>query len=154
MAPIPNLRPWLLQPFPATYDLESATPTEMVAKIHGAMNTLIDNYNKFIVDMEKEMQTLSQGSATEIQNFKQSVEKRIGDQFNELNAQFIKLRADLLEYTAQYLAENVEGVLPVITSADNGKLLQAINGVWTPVTPTFTYDPETETLNFTIGGGA
>lgn len=154
MVPIPTLRPWLLQPFPAIYDLESATPTEMVAKIHGAMNTLINNYNNFVVEMEKEMQTLSQGSATEIQNFKESVEKRIGAQFDELNAQFLKLRADLLEYAAQYLAENVEGVLPPITTADNGKLLQAVNGVWTPVTPTFTYDPETETLNFTIAGGA
>jgi hypothetical protein len=153
MAPIPNLRPWLQQPFPAIYDLESATPTEMVAKIHGAMNTLIENYNNFVVDMEKEMQTLSQGSAAEIQDFKQSVEKRIGSQFDELNAQFLKLKADLLEYAAQYLAENVQGVLPPATTADNGKLLQVINGKWTTATPAFTYDPETESLNLIIGEG-
>lgn len=150
MVPIPTLRPWLLQPFPSIYELQSATNTEMVAKLHGAMNNLITNYNKFVEDISTELETFSGSTSTEIQIFTQSVEKRINDQFNELNAQFLKLQADLREYAAQYL-ESVQGVLPPATTADNGKILQVLKGEWTLATPAFKYDPETESLNLIIG---
>ena len=47
----------LINKTPAVYDLESATAIEMVSKLYGAMQTLIDEYNKYTETLNKNIDT-------------------------------------------------------------------------------------------------
>lgn len=48
-----RLPKWVIpHKFPAMFDTDSATAIEMTAKLYGAMNSLIEEYNKFIENVE------------------------------------------------------------------------------------------------------
>lgn len=53
MKPINPLPMWCIPDIhPAFFDSESATAIEMVAKLYGAIKSIIENYNAFIEDVE------------------------------------------------------------------------------------------------------
>lgn len=113
MSRLPLLPKWLLPtPWPSIYDLDSKTPTEMVAKLYGAMSGMIEDYNKFVDEINEEIQTFTSSSTEEIKNFKQSVEQRLKCKFNDLDKQIAKLRLELKKHTDETLekAFNVFGV--------------------------------------------
>ena len=154
MSRIPLLPRWVLgSTLPSAYDSESATVQEMVSKVQGAMNALITDYNAFVDQINGEISSYSASSAEEIENIRKSVEERLRCKFNDIDARLGEIKSDLLQYTQKYLQENIQGALPIISAADEGKLLQVIGGSWQAAVPTFSYDPETEALSLTIVGG-
>lgn len=154
MSRIPLLPKWALPPtMPSVYEMESATALEMTSKLYGAMQKLIEDYNAFIEGINTEIKSYTTTSTAEIEEIRKSVEQRLICQFQKMDQDFAALRVELMKHATDYIAENVQGALPVVSSADDGKLLQVIGGKWTMNTPTFTYDPETESLNFNINGG-
>lgn len=128
-----NLLPkWaLLNPLPAIYDFESVTPLQQTARVYGAMQEMIREYNAFADLINKEMQSFVGSSEEEIKNFKKSVEERIRCKFNDMDATFAKIKSDLVTYTNDYLAK--VPALPVVYDTDNEKVARVINGVWQAV---------------------
>lgn len=64
-----RLPKWVLtNKYPAFYDTESASVIEQTAKVYGAMNTLIDEYNAFVDSVNENMATFE---AEEIQKFEE-----------------------------------------------------------------------------------
>lgn len=138
----------LVTPFPAAYDFESLTITQQTARVYGAMNEMIREYNNFVDQINKEIESFVGSSETEISNFKESIEKRIHCKFEDMDANFAKIKSDLTTYTNDYLAS--VPALPIVGSADEGKIMIVSGGKWVPYNPTFTYDPDTETLTLNI----
>lgn len=106
---------WVLpDKFPALYDTESATAIEMTAKLYGAMNGLIDEYNKFVdgvnaeiekfeSDTNKDNDTFKIAMAQQFQDFidvvelkLQSQDKEIEDAFNYMKNNIAKTTADII----------------------------------------------------------
>lgn len=69
-----NLPDWrLTNRFPTHYDCESGTTIEMTAKVYAAMQQLINEYNQFVVELNKELAQFKGETNVEIEQFKQCV---------------------------------------------------------------------------------
>ena len=65
---------WVLtNRYPSIYDSESHTAIEMVAKVYGAMNGMIDEFNKFIDEVNTAIVEHNECVDTEIDSFKKCV---------------------------------------------------------------------------------
>lgn len=128
-----NLLPkWRLTgALPSVNDFESATAIEMVAKVYNAMNGLINEYNEFADQINKDVSNFTESGQQEIANFKESVEERIRCKFNDLDASLAKIKTDLVTYTNDYLA--TVPALPVVSASDNAKFMSVVNGTWAAV---------------------
>lgn len=155
MSRIPLLPLWEFpNTSPAFYESESFTAQEMTAKAYGAMRNMVADYNKFAEEINREIETFTGSSNAEVQNFKESVEQRLRCKFEDLDARMGEIKAETLRYAAEHLENAAPGALPVISEADEGKLLQVIGGKWAAAIPAFVYDPVTEAISLTIVGGA
>lgn len=120
---------WALLETPSViYDFESVTAIQQTARVYGAMNQMITEYNNFAEAINKEIAEFVGSSETEISNFKESIEKRILCKFKDMDATFAKIKTDIISYTNEYL-EKVRG-LPVVSESDNNKFAQVVNGMW------------------------
>lgn len=131
---------------PAFHDVESATALEAGAKVYGAMNKLIEEYNSLATELNKEIENFTGGTAQEIQNFKETVDRRLCEKFNDLNARMGEIKAELLAFNNAWLGQYTNAALPGATAADNGKLLGVVDGTWAKVG--LVYNPVTESLEF------
>lgn len=131
---------------PVFNDFESATALEATAKVYAAMNKLIEECNTLADELSREMASFSGGTAAEIQNFKETVEKRMCHKFDDLNARMGEIKVEILKFNNEWLAQHTTAVLPAVSAADNGLLLGVRNGVWAKVE--LIYDPNTEALGF------
>ena len=154
MSRLPLLPKWVLPPtLPSVYDSESATALEMVAKCYGATSAMIEEYNSWVDEINAVIETFTGSSTQEIENFKKTVEERLRCKFEDLDNKMGEIKAEMLRFAAQHI-ENMEfDSLPPVSSADTGKLMQVVGGVWSAAIPAFVYDPETESLDFTLTGG-
>ena len=122
MQRLPN---WVLaNPFPAIHDFESLTVLDQTARIYGAMNKLIEEYNNFVDEANK--------FAASQQQARSEFELRITKVMNEFMCS-----------TEQYMKQNLESTAE--------KLLNEATAAGA-VTVTEVYDPVTESLNMVIGG--
>ena len=154
MQPLPK---WVMpSTLPAAYETESVTALEGVIRLHGTVRKLIDEYNKLTDELQKDIAEYEASSSKEIQSFKDAMGHRLACKFKDLTAIVNEAKTELTKFATEWLQENTPaGVLPVITEADNGKILIAKDGAWVPYFPAaaFSYDPATESLVFnTIGG--
>lgn len=155
MSRMPILPVWVLPPtLPSFYEAEGMTALESAAKVYGAMREMITDYNKFVEEINEQIRILNDSTSTEIQEIRESVEKRLQCKFYDLDAKMGEIKAELRVYAREYMEQIAPDTLPDVTTADNDKLLGVKNGVWTPVTATdMKYDPATESLTFNIVGG-
>ena len=65
----------LVNPLPSFHDVESGTVIEMTAKVYGAMNDLINEYNKFAEEVNKELDGIATKTVDEQREFISSVTK-------------------------------------------------------------------------------
>jgi hypothetical protein len=119
-----TLPKWLLaNPFPALHDFESLTVIDQTARIYGAMNQLIEEWNKMI-------EQLSGFEKSETES-REEFELKITKVIREFMCSWEQKTADLEKFAETI----INGAL------SEGKL--TIREV---------YDPETESLNMIIGG--
>lgn len=137
----------LVHSFPAVYDLESLTATQQTARVYGAMQEMIREYNNFADQINKEIVEFIGSSEEEISNFKKSVEERICCKFRDMDAAFAKMKVDLTHYADDKIVEVYNQYL-------NGYVDQRINEKIAAgeIPITLVYDPATETLNIAAGG--
>ena len=119
-----NLPKWVLaNPFPAIHDFESLTVLDQTARIYGAMNQLIDEWNKMI-------EQLSSFEKSETET-REAFELKITKVIMEFMCSMNQKTADLEEYAKTILNEAIQAGRITITEV---------------------YDPETESLNMVVGG--
>lgn len=76
----PRLPHWVIpNKFPAFYDSESVTAIEMTAKIYKHVENLIDDYNKFVDNMNKAIEDFENGVTTDVELFKVSIRQEFQD---------------------------------------------------------------------------
>lgn len=123
-----TLPKWVLaNPIPAIHDFESLTVLEQTARIYGAMNSLIVEYNTFADQVNK---AVSEFTGTE-ENSRKEFENLITKVMREFQCSIEKhLVLNLDTTAAEYLNSAI----------NEGRI-------------TLEYDPETENLNFNITGG-
>lgn len=150
---IPLLPLWVMpSTLPSVYDSESKTIQEMTARLHGTMRSMIEDYNKFAEQLNKEITEALTGNNLEIENFKRSVEQRLCCKFQELDTKIAEFRVSMKDETREYVKSYVEELLLAEVSETASELInQAIrNGT---ITITEVYDPNTESLNMVTTGG-
>lgn len=108
---IPLLPKWVLNSNnPAFYDTESATAIEMVAKLYGSMNTLIDDYNKFVDNTNQIITDFNESTTKDIELFKVAMRQEFQDFINVVE---LKLQSQdkEIEYAVSYMKTNLTATL-------------------------------------------
>lgn len=119
-----TLPKWVLaNPFPAIHDFESLTVIEQTARIYGAMNQLIDEWNKMIEQLSG-----FEKSETEA---REDFELKITKVIREFICSWEQKTSDLEAFAETILNEAIAAGRITITEV---------------------YDPETESLNMVVGG--
>lgn len=156
MSRIPILPRWMIpSSLPSVYEGESATAIEMVSKIYGAMRTMIEDYNKFVEDINKEIAKFTGSSAAENEEFKKSVEKRLRCKFEDLDAHLSKIQVDMKKYADSTLAQYVTIVQEYIDTQLPEYAAAAVNEAIRTgqLEVAAVYDPEAEELDIIANGG-
>lgn len=119
---------WILaNPFPAIHDFESLTVLEQTARIYGAMNALIDEYNKFADTVNDQLSAFEETEEEARKEFELQITKVI----REFMCSWDQKTTDLKEFATLIINEAIKAGTVTITEV---------------------YDPETESLNMIIGG--
>jgi hypothetical protein len=115
---------WIIaNPFPALHDFESLTVLDQTARIYGAMNQLIDEWNKMI-------EQLSAFEKSETES-REEFELKLTKVIREFICSWEQKTNDIQEFTRTVINEAIQAGGLKITEV---------------------YDPETESLNMVIGG--
>ena len=124
-----NLLPkWaMLNNFPAIHDFESLTVIEQTARVYGAMNTLINEYNKFADTVNDQLSLFTESEQNARKEFEHNITKVIREFMCDWNSKI----ADLNGIVETAINEALK----------NGQIAVAVE-----------YDPSTETLNIIAGG--
>lgn len=128
---------------PAFYDTESGSAIEQMAKVYGAMQTLIDEYNKFADNLNKALQSFELETKEEQECFKKCVTELVETYIKSIDITIDK--QDLkIDNAIKYMTEN-------IVSTTTELVNEAISKG--QITIVEVYDPEAESLNMTTTGG-
>lgn len=135
---------WVLtNPYPSIYETESGTAIQMVAKVYGAMNSLIEEYNKFADEVNKQIIEYNDSITKDNEQFKccitQIVENYIKSIDMKIDEQDLKIEKAVL-YMKDNLSESIMKELE--RQLNSGE-----------ITITQIYDETTESLNFVVTGG-
>lgn len=108
---------------PAFYDSESATAIEMVAKLYGAMESLIDEYNKTIEELNKQFTDLEGDTREDLKLFKEEY-IRIMNNFNTHLNTIHEQQQKEIQNGIQYMTENLNEAMQEIINEQfhNGSL--------------------------------
>ena len=115
--------------FPALYDTESATAIEMVAKIYGAMNEMIEDYNKWVDNTNKHIEDFENDVTADVETFKVAMRQEFQD--------FIDVIDLRMQSAENFMRDNIEST--VIKLVEKGDIIMTAN-----------YDDTTESLNFIL----
>lgn len=125
----PRLPHWVIpNKFPAFYDSESATAIEMTAKIYKHVENLIDDYNKFVENMNKAIDDFENGVTSDIELFKVSIRQEFQD-FIDVVELKLKDQDTEIQKAYNYLVENLRNTTKdiVIEALQEGSLVLGIN---------------------------
>lgn len=120
---------------PALYDTESATAIEMTAKLYGAMNELISDYNKFVDGINENIDDFEKGILKDAEEFRVAMRQEFEDFIDvvELKLQSQdKEIADAIKYMKNNLEEGINKV--VSDMIESGEFNDAIISSLTEIT--------------------
>ena len=135
----------LVNPFPAVHDFESLTAIQQTARVYGAMNELIKEYNAFADQLNKEIEEFTGSSEKEISEFKESIETRIRCKFELMDAAYTKMKVDIATHADTKIEEIYEKYLGEYAT---NRISEIINQKIASgeIEITLVYDPVTENL--------
>lgn len=121
---------WVLPPtMPAVYDSESFTSLEMVAKVYGAMNGLIEEYNKFADQVNTEITAHVESETKNREEFEANVTKVMNQFICSMEAYLKTNLSDTArEYIDQLIAAGVFRVELLYDAATEALTLDIVNG--------------------------
>lgn len=153
----------LTQKRPSIYDTESATVVEQTAKLYGAMQELIDEYNAFVDKTNEEIEAFETSTNQDIECFKTNMTKiqndfiacvdtKIAKQDKEIDDAVSFMKDNLSQYVVQVIDEmKTNGELSdAIMNAFNNMELR-VSAIETKLG--YVYVPENEELNLMITSG-
>ena len=119
----PNLKP-------AFNDLESATAMEMVYKLYGKNRELIDDYNKFLTDIQNEVTAFKESTNQDYGCFKEAITKICNDYIKTMDMK-IDCQDRKIADAIQYMKDNLVNTIKELN--DNNELdnmiVEAISNV-------------------------
>ena len=120
---------WVLaNPFPAIHDFESLTAIEQTARIYGAMNSLITEYNNFADQVNKQISEFTGAEKEAREEFELEITKTVNEFMCRME-QYMK--TNLISTATTLINEAI---------ASGAIIVQEV------------YDPESESLNIVPGG--
>lgn len=120
---------WVLaNPFPAIHDFESLTVLEQTARIYGAMNTLIEEYNKFADTVNDQLSTFTESEKDSREEFETNITKVI-----------MEFRCSMEQYLKLNLTDTAQTLLNEAIKAGSITVIES-------------YDEANESLNMILGG--
>ena len=120
---------------PAFYDTQSATAIEQTAKVYGAMQSLITEYNQFVINLNKEITDYENTTNRNIDEFKECITNIVSNYIQTVDMKISELEKHMktnLEDTAQKMLNDAIK-LGNITIVEE-------------------YNPATESLNLVVTG--
>ena len=132
---IERLPVWVLtEGRPAFYDSESVTAIEMVAKLYGKMNELVENYNEFATQVNTEIDRFESGLTADFEDFKSCLQQLV---LNYIESIDMKIAEQDLK-----IDNAIEGLQTEFAEAiADGTITADLN---------VSYDSETENIVFSI----
>lgn len=130
---------------PAFYDMESVTAIEMVAKLYGKMEEMINDYNTFVDNVNQEIENFENDINSNFNCFKNNIIKIMNDYIETIDTK-INIQDEKIEEAINYMKANIiETTNNLFREAlNNGDIIAELN---------VSYDSETEELTFSITGG-
>jgi hypothetical protein len=108
---------------PAFYDTESATAVEQTAKVYGAMQELINEYNEFVSKIETEINDFEASTNKNYDEFTTRITKIIHDYIKMIDEK-IKLQDVKINESIVFIKDNLEVSIKTILEemSTNGEL--------------------------------
>lgn len=79
---------------PAVHDVDSATVVEQTAKLYGTMQTLIDEHNQFVDEMNKAFVELETDTHKDVEGFKAFMIKAMNEHTQAMDSAFMTIQLD------------------------------------------------------------
>ena len=112
---IPRLPYWVLtEKQPAFSETESRTAVEMVARVYGKIQELIDDYNSFVDTVNENIEDFESTTNQDLETFKTNLEKIIHDYIATLDMKIAHMERSMQEATSAMttnLKDTVEQVV-------------------------------------------
>ena len=92
---------WVLtDKHPAFNDKESLTAIEMVSRVYGKVQELIDEYNKYVAEVNKEIENFESGITTDYETFKANINKIMHDYIAMIDEKIVAQDAEIVELSS------------------------------------------------------
>lgn len=128
----------LVNHFPAIHDFESLTVLEQTARIYGAMNQLIGEYNTFADQINKSIEDFQTASEEDRNNFEIAMRQEFQDfidivdlRIKEIDSSIDQIKKDTEKYSKEILNEAIKSGRVSVTQnydADSESLTIALSG--------------------------
>lgn len=128
--------------FPAFYETEGATAIQMVAKLYGKVQEMIEDYNHFVDQINAAIQEFETSTNQTIEDFKNCITQIMNDYIETIDTK-INLQDDKIQDAIDYMKNNIVATTNEIfnQALQNGDITASLN---------VEYDSTTEELTFSI----
>lgn len=121
---IPLLPRWILNSNnPSFYDTESATAIEMVAKIYGSVNSIIEDYNKFVDITNQKISEFNNSTTKDIELFKVAIRQEFQDFIDTVELK-IKQQDNIIKNAINDMNERLESGLEEVDNSLSNAITQ------------------------------
>ena len=125
---------------PGFYETEGATAIQMVARIYGKIQDLIEDYNKFVDQVNQHIEEYETNINQSFDCFKNNIIQTMNDYIETIDNK-INIQDDKIAEAIQYMKDNIVATATEVIN-------QAIeNG---DITVSVSYDEPTEALNIIV----
>ena len=143
---------WVLNnKYPSVYDSESKTAIEQTARVYGAMNELIENYNTFVSELEKSITEHEKNTDESIEEFKTKVVNLQLKHIQSMDLKVKELYSHLKDNLGNVISGMVnDGTLEVELKTHFNNIFDSLETrvvALEQMEHQFIYDPETESIN-------
>lgn len=122
---IPLLPKWNLHNSrPSFYDSDTVTMLELAAKLHGTMNSLIEDYNSLVEGVNKTIAEFKEGTIEDFEAFETAMRQEFQDFIDsvavgyQLQEQRINTKIEEFENTVNELIGEIQGSVETLLNTD------------------------------------
>lgn len=114
-----NLPKWILtNPFPAFHDVESGTAIEQTAKVYGAMQSLIDEYNAFVESTEAKINEFTADTEADQKVFETSLRQEFQDFIDTVTLKLVGYDGSLSDFEELISRKTIETFNTAVANGD------------------------------------
>lgn len=128
---------------PALFDTESATTIEMTAKLYGAMNGLIEDYNNFVERVDANIEAFKTSTEKDLEVFETALRQEFQDFIDVVNLKILgmdKVINDAVDFMETNIEKTTQNV--VEEALKNETIYAKLN-----------YDADSEALTLVLAEG-